>query len=67
MCYGTILAKMSRVYYLFNNPSLKRKKVMVTVAPTFAELKIRELERGHFLSHKIVVANTIDREYISPL
>ena len=25
LCYGTILAKMARVYYIFNNPSTKKK------------------------------------------
>ena len=25
LCYGTILAKMARVYYIFNNPSPKKK------------------------------------------
>ena len=28
LCYGTILAKMTRVYYIFNNPSLKRKVII---------------------------------------
>ncbi len=27
LCYGTILAKMARVYHIFNNPSPNRKKV----------------------------------------
>ena len=27
LCYGTILAKMTRVYYIFNNPSLKKKVI----------------------------------------
>ena len=31
LCYGTILAKMARVYYLFNNPS-PRKKVHTYVS-----------------------------------
>ena len=25
LCYGTILAKMARVYYIFNNPSPNKK------------------------------------------
>ena len=25
LCYGTILAKMARVYYIFNNPSANKK------------------------------------------
>ncbi len=25
LCYGTILAKMARVYYIFNNPTAKKK------------------------------------------
>ena len=25
LCYGTILAKMARVYYIFNNPSTNKK------------------------------------------
>ena len=25
LCYGTILAKMARVYYIFNNPSTYKK------------------------------------------
>ena len=25
LCYGTILVKMARVYYIFNNPSAKKK------------------------------------------
>ena len=29
LCYGTILAKMARVYYIFNNPS-PNKKVHLT-------------------------------------
>ena len=24
LCYGTILAKMTRVYFIFNNPELKK-------------------------------------------
>jgi len=24
MCYGTILVKMARVYFIFNNPKLKK-------------------------------------------
>ena len=27
LCYGTILAKMARVYYIFNNPGTINKKV----------------------------------------
>ena len=27
LCYGTILVKMWRVYYIFNNPSSQKKKV----------------------------------------
>ena len=27
LCYGTILAKMVRVYYIFDNPTSLRKKV----------------------------------------
>ncbi len=30
LCYGTILAKMIRVYYIFNNPSPKKKVSNVT-------------------------------------
>ncbi len=30
LCYGTILAKMTRVYYIFNNPSPKKKVSNVT-------------------------------------
>ena len=25
LCYGTILAKMARVYYIFNNPTANKK------------------------------------------
>ena len=25
LCYGTMLAKMARVYYIFNNPTPKKK------------------------------------------
>ena len=25
LCYGTILAKMARVYYIFSNPTAKKK------------------------------------------
>ena len=25
LCYGTILAKMARVYHIFNNPTTKKK------------------------------------------
>jgi gamma-aminobutyric acid type B receptor len=25
LCYGTILAKMARVYYIFNDPTTKKK------------------------------------------
>ena len=27
LCYGTILAKMVRVYYIFDNPTPRKKKV----------------------------------------
>ena len=27
LCYGTILAKMARVYYIFHNPTVTNKKV----------------------------------------
>ena len=29
LCYGTIVAKMTRVYYIFNNPKPQRKMVSV--------------------------------------
>ncbi len=28
LCFGTIIAKMCRVYYIFNNPALKKKVIM---------------------------------------
>ncbi len=27
LCYGTILAKMARVYYIFHNPTANKRKV----------------------------------------
>ena len=27
LCFGTIIAKMSRVFYIFNNPTLNKKLV----------------------------------------
>lgn len=31
LCYGTIIAKMCRVYYIFRNPSLKKKVSLIHV------------------------------------
>ena len=31
LCYGTILAKMARVYYIFNNPTANKKVCMLQV------------------------------------
>ena len=41
LCYGTILAKMTRVYYIFNNPTAQKK-----VNPTLKRILCTE---QHFL------------------
>lgn len=30
LCYGTILVKMARVYYIFNNPTANKKVMSIT-------------------------------------
>ena len=31
LCYGTILAKMVRVYYIFDKPTLKKRYVSIYI------------------------------------
>jgi len=31
LCFGTIMAKMVRVFYIFNNPSMRKKHVCAFV------------------------------------
>ena len=35
LCYGTILVKMARVYYIFNNPTANKKVGGCTLSPIY--------------------------------
>ena len=47
LCYGTILAKMVRVYYIFDKPTPQKKKVKLKIHSVVCVVSSKETEKCH--------------------